>query len=161
MVWEQRSQYFLALKLHIRGLNYVHMSSYFMHIKRRTVLTHYLLLKNHLIPVKFEKIPHTGDKASLDRCGQQHLYHSRVTEKNHPKRKNSKNVQKYDNISDTPFDQRSLIHGEAWFPPCFVGPRIPQNPIFLKNKKNQPKRKNSKTSRNMPKFAIRPLTRDL
>ena len=22
-------------------------------------------------------------------------------------------------ISDTPFDQRSLIHLEAWFPPCF------------------------------------------
>ena len=31
-----------------------------------------------------------------------------------------KNVQKYAKISDTPFDQRSLIHREAWFPPCFV-----------------------------------------
>ena len=31
-----------------------------------------------------------------------------------------KNVQRYAKISDTPFDQRSLIHREAWFPPCFV-----------------------------------------
>ena len=31
-----------------------------------------------------------------------------------------KNVQRYANVSDTPFDQRSLIHREAWFPPCFV-----------------------------------------
>ena len=52
--------------------------------------------------------------------------------KNHPKRKNSKNVYKYAKISDTLFDQRSLIHREAWFP---GGPRIPQNPIFLKTEK--------------------------
>ena len=32
-----------------------------------------------------------------------------------------KKVQKYAKICDTPFDQRSLIHREAWFPPCFVG----------------------------------------
>ena len=31
-----------------------------------------------------------------------------------------KNVQRYAKISNTPFDQRSLIHREAWFPPCFV-----------------------------------------
>ena len=31
-----------------------------------------------------------------------------------------KNVKRYANISDIPFDQRSLIHREAWFPPCFV-----------------------------------------
>ena len=42
----------------------------------------------------------------------------------------------------------SLIHREAWFP---GGPRIPKNQIFLKNKKNHLKRKNSKTSRDMPK----------
>ena len=29
-------------------------------------------------------------------------------------------VKRYAKISDTPFDQRSLIHLEAWFPPCFV-----------------------------------------
>ena len=29
-----------------------------------------------------------------------------------------KNVYRYANISDTPFDQRSLIHWEAWFPGC-------------------------------------------
>ena len=41
------------------------------------------------------------------------------------------------------------------------GPRIPQNPIFLKSGKNHPKRKNSKTSRNMPKLAIHPSTTGL
>ena len=42
------------------------------------------------------------------------------------------------------FDQRSLIHREAWFP---GGPSIPKHPIFLKNGKNYQKRKNSKKSR--------------
>ena len=37
----------------------------------------------------------------------------------------------------------------------------PKNPIFLKNGKNHPKRKNSKTSRDMPILAIYPLTRGL
>ena len=37
-------------------------------------------------------------------------------------------------------------------------PRIPKNPNFLKNGKNNPKQKNSKTSRDMPKLAIYPLT---
>ena len=69
-----------------------------------------------------------------------------------------KNVQKYAKISNRLFDQRSLIHREAWFPD---GPRIPKNPIFLKSRKNHPKRKNSKTSRDMLKLAIRPLTRGL
>ena len=37
-----------------------------------------------------------------------------------------------------PFDQRSLINREAWFP---GGPRIPKNRIFFeKNRKNHPKR---------------------
>ena len=34
-------------------------------------------------------------------------------------------------------------------------------PDILKNGKNHPKRKNSKTSRDMPQLAIRPLTRGL
>ena len=37
--------------------------------------------------------------------------------KNHPK---LKNIQRYAKISDMLFDQRSLIHWEAWFPTCFV-----------------------------------------
>ena len=41
------------------------------------------------------------------------------------------------------------------------GPRIPKNPNFLKNGKNHPKRKNSKTSRDMSKLAIYPSTRGL
>ena len=41
------------------------------------------------------------------------------------------------------------------------GPRILKNPIFFLNGKNHPKRKNSKTSRNMPKLAIHPSTRGL
>ena len=41
-----------------------------------------------------------------------------------------KTVQKYAKISDTPFDQRSLIHWEAWFPPCFVRQNQPKNYFF-------------------------------
>ena len=78
-----------------------------------------------------------------------------------PKMQKLRNVEKYEKNSDMPFDQRSLIHWEAWFPPCFIGQRIPQNLFFLKNRKNYPKRKTSKTSRNMPKLAIRPSTRGL
>ena len=40
-------------------------------------------------------------------------------------------VQKYTKISDTPFDQRSLIHWEAWFPPCFVGQNQPKQFFFF------------------------------
>ena len=67
-----------------------------------------------------------------------------------------KNVKKYAKISDTPFDQRSLIHREGWF---LYGPRIPKNPNCLKNGKNHPKCKNSNMSRNIPKLAILPSTR--
>ena len=42
-----------------------------------------------------------------------------------------KNVQKYAKISDTPFDQRSLINREAWFPPCFVRQNQPKKTIFF------------------------------
>ena len=80
------------------------------------------------------------------------------TEKNYSKRKNSKISKNYAKISDTPFDQRSLIHREAWFT---GGPRIPKNLTYFKNGKNHLKRKNSKTSRNIPKLAIYPLTRSL
>ena len=53
---------------------------------------------------------------------------------------------------------KGYVHREAWFP---GGPRIPKNPIFFKNGKNHPKRKNSKTSTDMSKLAIRPSTRGL
>ena len=69
-----------------------------------------------------------------------------------------KNVYKYAKISDTSFDQRSLIRREAWF---LGGPRISKNQIFLKNGINHQKRKTSKTSRDMPKLAIHPSTRGL
>ena len=62
-------------------------------------------------------------------------------QKKSPKTQKLRNIQKYDKIRDTPFDQRSLIHREVWFPPCFVGQRILKNPIFLKNGKNHPKQK--------------------
>ena len=65
-----------------------------------------------------KKIPHTGDKASLDRCDSSTDAIRRWT-KNTPK------------------------------------------PDFFEKGKNHPKRKNSETSRNMPKLAIRPLTRGL
>ena len=66
-----------------------------------------------------------------------------------PKTQKLRNVQKYDKISDMPLDQRSLIHREAWFPPGFVGQRIPKNPIFLKNRKDHPKKK----IKNVQKYA--------
>ena len=47
-----------------------------------------------------------------------------------------KNILKYAKISDTPFDQRSLIHREAWFP---GGPRIPKYPIFFEKRKKSSK----------------------
>ena len=41
------------------------------------------------------------------------------------------------------------------------GPRIHKNQKKIKNGKNNPKRKNSKMSKDMPKLAIYPLTRGL
>ena len=43
-----------------------------------------------------------------------------------------KNVQRYAKISDTPFDQRSLIHRDVWFLPCFVKQNQPKNKLFLR-----------------------------
>ena len=40
-------------------------------------------------------------------------------------------VQRYAKISDKPFDQRSLIHREAWFPPCFVRQNQQKNKLFF------------------------------
>ena len=111
------------------------------------------------------KIPHTGDKASLDRCGQQHRCHRRVdqeypethffgkTEKS-SKTQKLKNVQKQAKISDTPFNQRSLIHREAWFP---SEPRIPKNPIFLKNGKKSSKMQKLKNVQRYGKISDTPF----
>ena len=91
---------------------------------------------------KLKKILQTGDKASIDRCGQQHRYHSRVdheypeihffrkTEKIIKRCKNLKKVQKYAKISHTSFDQRPLIHQEAYFLPCYVR-QNQQKKLFL------------------------------
>ena len=38
---------------------------------------------------------------------------------------------KYAKIRDTPFNQRSLIHREAWFPPCFVRQNQPKKLFFF------------------------------
>ena len=43
-----------------------------------------------------------------------------------------KNVQRYAKISNMPFDQRSVIHREAWFPPCFVGQNQQKTILFFK-----------------------------
>ena len=75
-------------------------------------------------------------------------------EKNHPKRKKIKNFQKYAKISDTPFDQRSLIHREAWFP---GGPRIPKNLIFLKNEKKSSKTQKLKNVQRYAKISDMPF----
>ena len=59
-------------------------------------------------------------------------------------------------ISNTPFDQRSLIHREVWFPD---GPRIPQNLNYLKNRKkiiqNAKTQKRLKICQNL-RYALRP-----
>ena len=58
-----------------------------------------------------------------------------------------------------PFDQRSLIHREAWFPPCFLGQRIPQNPIFFekwkKSSKTQKLKNHLEICQNQ-RYALRP-----
>ena len=84
------------------------------------------------------KIPHTGITANLDVYGQQHKYKKYLYEYTlKPERKKSsktqklKNVQKYAKISDMPFNQRSLIHREAWFPPCFVRQNQPKKIFFV------------------------------
>ena len=46
-----------------------------------------------------------------------HLFFKR---KKYPKRKNLKSLE-ISQISDSPFDQRSLFYRGVWFPPCFVG----------------------------------------
>ena len=54
-----------------------------------------------------------------------------------------------------PFDQRSLIHREAWF---LGGPRIPKTPIFLKMEKitqNAKTQKRLEISQNY-RYALRP-----
>ena len=51
-----------------------------------------------------------------------------------------------------PFDQRSLIHQEVWFPD---GPKIPKNRNCLKNRKIIQNAKTQKTSRNM-RYALLP-----
>ena len=43
-----------------------------------------------------------------------------------------KNVYRYDKLSDMPFDQRSLIHREAWFPPCFVRQNQQKKHFYLR-----------------------------
>ena len=50
--------------------------------------------------------------------------------KKSPKTQKIKNVKRYAKISDTPFDQRSLIHREVWFLPCFVRQNQPKTNFF-------------------------------
>ena len=63
------------------------------------------------------------------------------TEKIHPKCKNSKPSRNMPKISVTAFDQRSVIHREAWFP---GGPRIPKNPFFFEKWKKPSKKQKLK-----------------
>ena len=55
-----------------------------------------------------------------------------INGKNQPKRKNSKHAKhaKTCQNSDTPFNQRSLVHREAWFPPCFIRQNQPKITFF-------------------------------
>ena len=65
-----------------------------------------------------------------------------------------KNFYKYAKISDTPFNQRSLIHREAW---CPGGPRIPQNPNCLKNRKKSFKMQKLKNVQKYAKISDMPF----
>ena len=65
-----------------------------------------------------------------------------------------KNVWKYAKISDTPFDQRSLIHREAWF---LGGPRIPKNPFFFEKQKTSPKTQKLKNVQRYAKISDTPF----
>ena len=67
-----------------------------------------------------------------------------VKRKKSSKTEKLKNFQKYAKISNTPFDQRSLICREVWVP---GGSRIPKNPNCLKNGKFHLRRKNSKVQK--------------
>ena len=53
-------------------------------------------------------------------------------EKKTSKTQKLKNAQRYPKISDTPFNKRSLIHREAWFPPCFVGQNQQKKTFFAR-----------------------------
>ena len=112
------------------------------------------------------KNPAYGIQSIFDRCGQKHNAIGGWT-KNTPKpdcffekRKKSsktqklKNIQKYAKISDTLFDQRSLIHREAWFP---GGPRIPQNPIFFEKRKKSSKTRKLKNGQRYAKISDTPF----
>ena len=61
---------------------------------------------------------------------QKPFFYLKNGKKNHPK---LKNIKKYAKLSDTPFDQRSLIHREAWFPTCFVRKNQPKNYFLFGN----------------------------
>ena len=52
------------------------------------------------------------------------------------KRQKLKIVQKYAKISNMPFHQRSLIHWEGWFPPCFFLTKNTPKLNFFKQKKS-------------------------
>ena len=51
--------------------------------------------------------------------------------KNHSKCKNSKTSRDMPKLAIYPFDQRSVNHWEAWFPPCFVRQNQPKKTFFL------------------------------
>ena len=65
-----------------------------------------------------------------------------------------KNVQKCAKISDTPFDQRSLIHREAWFP---GGPRTPKNSNCFKNGTKSSKMQKLKNVQEYAKISDTPI----
>ena len=47
------------------------------------------------------------------------------------KKAKTQNVYRYAKICDTPFEQRSLIHRKAWFPPCFARENQQKNKLLL------------------------------
>ena len=101
-------------------------------------------------------------KASFDRCGQQHRYHSRVDleypqtrfylkkGKNHPKRENSKMSRNMPKLAIRPQPEVSNPSG-SMVSTMFCWTKNTAKPNLFEKRKNHPKRKNSKMSSNMPK----------
>ena len=96
----------------------------------------YLKRKSLTVIVKKRKKSHTRETSNLltdaDNSTDAMQGGPRIQKKIIIKTEKLKNVQRYAKISNIPFDQRSLIHWEAWFPPCFVRKNQQKTNLFLR-----------------------------
>ena len=92
-------------------------------------------------PNSVKKILHRGDIESLDRCGEQHRYHSSVDQEYTETKKNLKTEKIIQNgktqkpveiCQNYRYSLRPGVHREAWFPPCFVRQNQQKINFFLR-----------------------------